>query len=178
MPIETQVQEEKTLRTEYAFINTRSCSIRKYASRDEWLNAGKELGVSPSDKHSEVSGITGFAANEHHVIGKHGAGYFILDIDDNRLDTWEFEASWARAVLEKTRLHPHELTNPKSRFVQTRDPAVVYAYVGLVVVFFGNGVFHGWRRSQKAPAEHTIAPPGTLKQADDEVSDHLNPPAG
>ena len=72
----------------------------------------------------EVSGITGFDRRGELVIGNCDAGFFILDMAENSVGTFVSEDEWARSVEARTGRPPSGLTDPKSAFVQRRQPPI------------------------------------------------------
>ena len=151
------VSDGKISRVEYSLENPKSHEHRDYPTREEWLQACQDLNVSPSELRLKVSGVTGFAADAHHIIGQYEGGYFLLDIDKNRLETWQGDATWSAAVTGKTRLNPAGLTDPKGWWVRTRDPGLMEGYAAFVAVFLMIGAWSGWPKSCRAVAGDAVS---------------------
>lgn len=96
---------------------------REYTSEAAWRASARELGARPARLDSALDDILGFACDKRYAIGcaTHG-GYFLLDKDENTLETWPTREEWLPEVAARTRLNPARLKNPKAWHVQYRPP--------------------------------------------------------
>ena len=99
------------------------------SSETDWRNAIRRLNAELPFGHAGLEDVTGFRADDHFIIGEYESGLFLVDIDENTIETWESPGSWSAAVSQRTVLQPDDLISPKSRFVQSRHP-IVYCIVG------------------------------------------------
>ncbi len=116
----------------------------EYNSEAEWRTATIEMHADPSEIAASLSGVTGYKADKDFAIGTFADGYWLLDFATHQLKTWKSEDEWKHAVSTRTPLKTTWLRDPKGWVNQSRDPAVLVAYLAIVgvTVFLS---FH-WRR--------------------------------
>ena len=59
------------------------------------------------------------------MIGAYNKGFFVLDMAQNRVDTFRDRTKWTEAVQTTTSLATDDLRDPKSWLVQSRNLAVL-----------------------------------------------------
>ena len=78
-------------------------------------------------------GITDWACDEAHLIGKSDSGWFVLQFSARRADIFDDHASWERELEARTRLRPTSLEEPSSAAIgRPRVVQVIYVIVLLV----------------------------------------------
>ena len=80
------------------------------------------------------TGVRGFKNDDDFIIGQHDAGFFIVDVSDNWIDTFTERALWEAAVVKRTSLSPNSLSSPRAWHLQTRDPVMYAIYGGVFLV--------------------------------------------
>ena len=106
----------------------------EFDSETDWRNAIRRLNAELPFGHAGLEDVTGFRADDHFIIGEYESGLFLVDIDENTIETWESSGPWSAAVSQRTVLQPDDLINPKSWFVQSRHPIVYCLVGGLLIV--------------------------------------------
>lgn len=132
----------------FALINSKG-EILHCNSEMEWRAAIVEKRADPARIAPSLSGITGYKANQDHVIGTFRDGYFLLDMATHKLDTWASEADWKRAVSTRTSLTTTGLQDPKSWLYRTRDMPVVLGYAAIIGVTLLLTLFRHRHRASK-----------------------------
>ncbi len=110
-----------------------------FTDEDKWREAIHEYNAFPYPSLLHLDNVTSFAADDGYIIGEYDGGYYIVDMGDNRLYPYTDADSWRSAVAGWTTLSTKKLTDPKSFFLQTRDPPVLAIYALLVAVAIGFG---------------------------------------
>ena len=111
-----------------------------FTTEAEWLLAIQKYNASPDDSSLQLENVQSFAADENHIIGTHGRGQFILDMQANVLMTYTDKVNWSSAVVRDTHLSAEALRNPRSLLVQSRDSFMIIGYVVLLL----GAVVSGW----------------------------------
>ncbi len=98
----------------------------QFDDEEEWRSAWQKKKATFGPKEiGSVEGITGFRDEGRHVLGTYAEGYFILDVDENRVQTWENRDAWSRAVRTAVGTSVGFFRDPKSWLVQSRSPALL-----------------------------------------------------
>lgn len=106
----------------------------QFEDAENWRRAWREKKATFGPKEvGRVEGISGFRSQGRYVIGAYNKGFFILDIAQNRVDTFCGRTKWTEAVQTTTSLAADDLRDPKSWLVQSRNLAVL-AFLTIVLV--------------------------------------------
>jgi hypothetical protein len=133
----------------YYLHNDSTGEIMEFDSRAEWEAERRAKNARPPLLEvDEVSGITGFDTDGRFVIGNYDSGYFILDIAENSLDTFESEDEWTQAVAQRTGMSTTGLRDPKSWFIQSRHPVVLAIVGGLALIALPWVTAPLWRKNR------------------------------
>ncbi len=111
---------------------------RDFAGENEWKAAIRSLDARPASARVLLDAVAAFDWDESHAIGRGNDGFFLLDKDNDSLETWATEEPWARAVRTRTQLDPDRLRNPKAWTLQYRDGAywaIMGTYTAAVLVW-------------------------------------------
>lgn len=144
------VQEDDRQRYEIFWLRNRvTDETLEFESEHEWEAACRARNAVPATLQGrEHCGITGFARNGPIIVAAYDNGYFILDTAENAITTFSSEQAWTDAAAAAG-LATNSLTNPKSRFVQTREPLAL-AIIGGLILLTLPWVFRPlWSRSER-----------------------------
>jgi hypothetical protein len=87
---------------------------------EAWRAAIRPPDIRPALGLHRLDSITAFDCDKRCVIGHSKGGFFLPDKDEDTLDTWPTEDSWAQAVRKRTSLDSSRLRDPKAWTVQCR----------------------------------------------------------
>ena len=98
----------------------------EFQNEKDWRHAWRENKATfGSDEIGRVEGITGFRREGRYVLGAYDKGFFILDMVENRVETFRERAVWRDAANTTTNVAIGHVRDPKSWLVQSRNLAVL-----------------------------------------------------
>lgn len=114
----------------------------------------KGIRLAPDrDALQRITDITGYAADDRYAIGHSAGGYFLLDMQEDRVETWPRPAEWEMAVQARTRLDPAHLRDPKSWWVQHRPEGywvIMGSYAVIALLWLGRLLLRGEKTAERS----------------------------
>ncbi len=128
--------------------NRNTKETRDYETEGAWWQARRELGAR--QQGATMAGhVTAFNVDERYAIGDCYEGFFLLDKQDDFLQTWPTRTVWATEVRSRTTLDPNRLHDPKAWHVQYRPAGywvIMGSYVALIVAWVLIPLMPGFKR--------------------------------